>query len=363
MKFSTVIALAVALTPPALIAAENSDIKNPRRAKVRAAILKKYDANGNNTLDEDERAEILKKYDTNGDKKLDQAERAALVKALRGTGDNTAKPARAPAGGEKRIYKKIGDIELPLYIYKPENHPGDAKAPAIVFFFGGGWRSGSPSQFQEHCKHLAQRGMVAVTVEYRVSSRHQAKIEDCIEDAKSAMRWVRGNAADLGVDPKRIASGGGSAGGHLAACVSVIDDFDAKSDDTKVSPRPDAMVLFNPAIAIAEHEKLPDAYNERMRNASKSRARGPAEKVSPLNHATKKQPPCIMFFGSEDALKAGGDVYVEVSKKAGNECRMVSYEGQGHGFFNYGRSGNKYYKLTLEEMDKFLVKLGWIKDK
>lgn len=264
---------------------------------------------------------------------------------------NAAKPkgfAAVPEGGERRIYKTVGGVELPLYVYKPEGKSPHDK-PAIVFFFGGGWKAGSPSQFEHHCKHLASRGMVAVTVEYRVSSRHPVKVEDCIEDAKSAMRWVRGHAEELGIDPDRIAAGGGSAGGHLAACTSVIDDFNASTDDLKISAKPNAMVLFNPFVGRPGTEQL-----------ESDRTRGPASKVIPLTYASKKQPPCIMFFGTADELLKGAELYQKESEKAGNRCEIVTYDGQGHGFFNYGRSGNKYYDLTVAEMDKFLVDLGWL---
>ena len=130
--------------------------------------------------------------------------------------------------------------------------------PAIVFFFGGGWNAGSPNQFEEHCKYLAERGMVAVTVEYRVRSRHGVKVEQCISDARSAMRWVRGNAEKLGVDPNRFASGGGSAGGHLASMVALTDDFDEPDEDPYIRATSDALVLFNPAMLLAPHSSLPD---------------------------------------------------------------------------------------------------------
>ena len=259
-----------------------------------------------------------------------------------------AKPATAPEGGERHIYKEVDDVELPLYVFQPEGHTADETKPAIVFFFGGGWRAGNPSQFEQHCQHFARRGLVAITVEYRVSSRHPVKVEDCIADAKSAMRWVRGHAEKLGVDPHRIAAGGGSAGGHLAACTAVIDDFNAPTDDLKVSAKPNAIVLFNPAMG-----NNPGAEPT-------SRTRGPENKVFPITYAAKKQPPCIMFFGTADGLLKGAELYQVESKNAGNHCRIVTYEDQGHGFFNYGRSGNKYYELTLSEADKFLVELGWL---
>ena len=296
------------------------------------------------------------KADANEDGVLTKAEAMAFM-AKRANQKGATKPAQAPEGGARHVYKQVGDVELPLYVYAPDGHDADAKTPAIVFFFGGGWKSGSPVQFEHHCKDLASRGMVAITVEYRVSSRHPVKVEDCIEDAKSAMRWVRAHAKELGIDPKRVASGGGSAGGHLAACVAVIDDFNAATDPADVSAKPDAMALFNPAMG------LPSDDPRRQVPTSTSRAHGPIDKCMPLTYASKKQPPCIMFFGTADRLLEGAELYEVASKEAGNQCRIMTYEGQGHGFFNHGRSGNKYYDLTFAEMDAFLVDLGWLPKK
>jgi acetyl esterase/lipase len=275
----------------------------------------------------------------------------------RGKGDGMA-----PEGAERHVYKQVGSTELPLYVYSPANHKPDSKSPAIVFFFGGGWSSGSPGQFEQQCKYLAGRGMVAITVEYRVASRHPVHIEDCIEDAKSAIRWVRGNCAKLGVDPERIASGGGSAGGHLAACVAVMDGFDAQTDDLKVSAKPNAMVLFNPAMALSADERMSKKYLERIGQGER-RTKVGKTKISPLTYASSKQPPCIMFFGTKDDLLEGAELYRKDSEKSGNSCKLITYEGQGHGFFNYGARGGKHYDLTLAEMDRFLVDLGWLKQK
>ncbi|MEM8954009.1 MAG: alpha/beta hydrolase [Verrucomicrobiota bacterium] len=272
-----------------------------------------------------------------------------------------AAPARAPEGAEeKRVYKTVNGTELPLYIYTPSSHSPDSKAPAIVFFFGGGWKSGSPSQFQEQCKYLADRGMVAVTAEYRVSSRHDVKVEDCIADAKSAMRWVRAHADELGIDPDRIAAGGGSAGGHLAAATSVINKFDDDSDDTSVSAKPNLLVLFNPALAIASDERLSKEYNQRISERPNNRSHGPPKQVSPLTKAHKTQPPCIMFFGTADGLLHGAEIYRDTSLAAGNDCTIITYPDQGHGFFNYGRENNHYFDLTMGETDKFLTKHGYL---
>ena len=131
-----------------------------------------------------------------------------------------AYPPKLP-GAEVETYKMVGDTKLNLYIYYPPGHKATDKRAAIVFFFGGGWTNGSPGQFEQHCKHLASRGMVAMTADYRVASRQQVKAVSCVADAKSAIRYVRKEAARLGVDPNRIVAGGGSAGGHIAACTGV----------------------------------------------------------------------------------------------------------------------------------------------
>jgi acetyl esterase len=265
------------------------------------------------------------------------------------------KEVSAPKGGERHIYKKAGEAELPLYVFKPKGQKPEKPVPAIVFFFGGGWKSGSPDQFQHQCEHFASRGMVAITVEYRVSSRYDVKVEDCIEDAKSAMRWVRENAGKLGVDPDRIASSGGSAGGHLAACTALIDDFNAVSDNQKVSAKPNAMVLFNPVMGSSE--------NERSERKIRGLTHGAIGKILPLTYASEKQAPCIMFFGEDDDLLGGAELFCSKSKKAGTSCEIVTYKDQGHGFFNHGRGGNKHYDLTVTEADQFLVGLGWLKAK
>ena len=97
----------------------------------------------------------------------------------------------------------------------------------MVFYFGGGWVRGNPAQFERQSEHLASRGMVGIRVEYRVMPKGDSGPPViCCQDAKSAMRWVRAHAAELGIDPERIAAAGGSAGGHLAAFVSLVEGLD-----------------------------------------------------------------------------------------------------------------------------------------
>ena len=149
-------------------------------------------------------------------------------------------------------YKNTPQGKLFLHTYYPDNWKKTDKRPAVVFFFGGGWNGGSYTQFSRHADYLASRGMVAFAADYRIKSKHKTEPKACVSDGKSAVRWIRGNAAKLGVDPKKIIAGGGSAGGHVAATTATIKAFDESSDDLSISPKPQALLLFNPVIDNSE---------------------------------------------------------------------------------------------------------------
>lgn len=265
-------------------------------------------------------------------------------------------------GASVETYKTIGDTSLKLYIYRPEGKQ-DVRSPAIVFFFGGGWTGGTPGQFEQQCRYLASRGMVAIAADYRVKSRNQSTVTDAVRDAKSAIRYVRQNAARLGVDPARIAAAGGSAGGHLAASAGIITGLDEPAEDPKISSRPDALVLFNPVVILA-----PVPGDEALTKGSGAiAARGqqepPAAAVSPWHHVATGQPPTIIFHGKADTTVPYLTVesFTRQMKAAGNRCELVGFEGENHGFFNFRPAGNKYYDATLQATDKFLVSLGFLK--
>jgi len=253
---------------------------------------------------------------------------------------------------ERLLYKTVGDVKLHLHVFRPAK-PSDQPQPCIVFFFGGGWVGGSPTQFYPHCRHLAERGMVAISAEYRVKNRHGTTPFACVEDGKSAVRWVRRNAAKLNIDPKRIAAGGGSAGGHVAAATGTLAGFDAKDEDRDVSSRPNALVLFNPVF-----DNGPDGYgHERVKERWRE--------FSPLHNIDRETPPTIVFLGTKDKL-----IPVKTAKRYGKKMSEAAvryglhlYEDQPHGFFNYRGGRNQYYDRTVREMDRFLESLGYLEGK
>jgi dienelactone hydrolase len=191
--------------------------------------------------------------------------------------------------------------------------------------------------------------MVGIRVEYRVIPKgDKGPPVVCCNDAKSALRWVRAHAKELGIDPDRIAASGGSAGGHLAAFTGMVEGVDDPADDLKISPKPNALVLFNPVFDNGPdggwaHSRLGDRYKE----------------FSPAHNITSAAPPAVVFLGDKDALI--GVKVVERFKagmtKAGVRCDTHIYEGQPHGFFNQ----DPYKTATLVETDRFLASLGWLK--
>ena len=259
-------------------------------------------------------------------------------------------------------YKQVGDVELNLWIFYPDNHQPADKSPAIVFFFGGGWANGTPEQFVPHCKYLADRGMIAAVADYRVFSRHQVMIPSCVADAKSAVRWMREHAAELGIDPNRIAAGGGSAGGHLAASTALLPKFDEPEEHSGISSKPNALVLFNPALMLVSLEPGDSILHDLQKNI-RNRIGPDPEGVSPYHQVKENAPPTIIFHGTKDTTVPFLTIrmFSQKMKKSGNSCIVMAYKDQTHGFFNYRRSANGPYIDTVNKMDRFLVSLGYLK--
>jgi acetyl esterase len=283
---------------------------------------------------------------------------AGPARPARAAGARSYPPVLPDARAE--IYKTVGQTNLRLYIFTPKNHAATNRRPAIVFFFGGGWRAGSPKQFEKHCQYFASRGMVAITADYRVGSRQGAKPVQCVADAKSAIRWVRQNAARLGVDPNRIVASGGSAGGHIAACTAVVPDLDEPGEDTSVSAVPDAAVLFNPVLVLAPLEGMDlEGFASRV-NAERMGV--DPKRISPAHHVRADAPPTIIFHGKADTTVpfATAEAFRAKMNAAGNRCELVGFADQPHGFFNYGRGNNRFFRQTLTQADEFLTSLGYL---
>lgn len=248
----------------------------------------------------------------------------------------------APAGKEY-VYKTSAGRERKMEIYFPPNHdPAKAKVPGLILLHGGGWSGGKLDQFRPACAYFASRGLVCATAEYQMIGKEQAaklpksesKKRVCVTDAKSAIRWFKHHSAELGIDPKRIITGGGSAGGHISALATMNpglnDPTDSKDIDTSVV----AYLWFNPAFS-------PDDSSD--------------AEIDIMKHMQKDIAPSIVFFGDKDEWKKGWDTAHARWREMGvTNIDLRIAEGEEHSFFNR----KPWRAATLIEADKFLVGLG-----
>jgi acetyl esterase len=256
-----------------------------------------------------------------------------------------AQEMEAPAG-KSYIYKESAGKKRGIEIYFPPNHdPKTAKVPGLVLFHGGGWTGGTLAQFRRACHYFASRGLVTATVEYRMLGKDEVRQlpqgeslkRVCVSDAKSAIRWFKEHAGELGVDPARIVSGGGSAGGHIAVLATRNPGLDDPKDNTKTDTSVVAYLLFNPAFTADD-----------ARDAQ----------IDALKHLGKDLAPAAVFFGTNDTWKKGWDAVEKHLHGAGNTTTEVFLaEGQAHGFFNK----DPWQTVTLVAADRFLVQRGLLK--
>lgn len=248
-------------------------------------------------------------------------------------------------------------VTLHLQVFKPEGWAATDRRASVVFFFGGGWMGGTPAQFHPQSRALAERGMVAICAEYRVERRHGTPPQDCVRDARSAMRFVRANAGVLGVDPERIAAGGGSAGGHLAAATALVEGFDEEGEDVSVSCAPALLMLFNPVIDTF----AADGYGAK-------RLGDDARAMSPVHQVRAGQPPAILFHGTKDRTVpiAAARRFRRAALGVGAICELHETEGAGHGYFNprnradIASAENAIFHEHVDRMEVFLAEHGFL---
>lgn len=248
--------------------------------------------------------------------------------------------------GKVYIYKKSGGVDRQMEIYFPPGHdPAKAKVPGLIMFHGGGWTGGTPAQFRRACEYFASRGMVTATVSYRMLKKNEIQAlppgeshkRACIIDAKSAIRWFKQHADELGIDPLKIVTGGGSAGGHISTLATTNPGLNDPADDLKTDTSVVAYLLFNPAFTADDAKD---------------------SEINALKHLKASFAPAIVFFGTEDNWKKGWDAAEKQLMQSGNKTTEVLLaKGLPHGFFNR----EPWQSLTLIAADSFLVEQGLLK--
>jgi acetyl esterase/lipase len=244
------------------------------------------------------------------------------------------------------LYKRTLQGELGIDIHFPFDWRSGQRRPAIVFFFGGAWVSGTVHQFHRQATYLASRGMVAARADYRVKDRHGVRPRFCVQDAKSAVRWLRQNATSLGIDPKSVIASGGSAGGHLALATATVPGLDEETEDRSVSSVPNACVLFNPVVKTHDWPRVTDRRPDMIEG----------ERISPIRYLCSETPPMLIFFGTDDDLGEPISAFMARAAKVGCHAEVDWAEGQKHGFFN----DTPWMEKTLYRTDRFLTNLGYL---
>lgn len=250
--------------------------------------------------------------------------------------------------GKPYVYKTSGGVERKMEIYFPPNHdPAKTKVPGLILFHGGGWQGGELSQFRYACAYFASRGLVCATAEYQMLGKsgieklgkRESRKRVCVTDAKSAIRWFKQNAAQLGIDSSRVITGGGSAGGHISALATMNPGLNDPADPKDIDPKVVAYLWFNPAFEAND------------KNDSE---------IDILTHLKVELPPAIVFFGDKDSWKVGWDVAYKKWKTLGTKSIDLRIApGQGHSFFNK----DPWRTVTLIAADEFLVKQGLLAGK
>ena len=233
--------------------------------------------------------------------------------------------AQSPAAGTEPavyVFASPGGTDLKAYVFTPKAQEPGGKRAGIVIFHGGGWSEGEPSWAFGRASHFAERGLVAVAAQYRLSDGKTITPLDAMADARAVIRWMRTQSATLGLDPSRIVADGWSAGAHLAASAAIFDDPPAGAN--RPSAAPNVLVLVSPAVALES-----DGWARRLLGSKTN-----ISEVSPDVHVRRGLPPTIILQGSADSVTPlpGVKRFCDRMIAAGNICELHVYEGFGHLF-------------------------------
>ena len=175
--------------------------------------------------------------------------------------------------------------------------------PAVLFIHGGGWIEGDRSQLRGYGILLARLGFVCMCNSYRLSNESIWPAQ--VQDVNCAIRYLRANATDLGLDPNRIGVSGNSAGGHLslmAAATNYDQIFEGVGGSNEVSSEIKAVCAIYPPTTIRQLEMLNPLENAFLMLMGKEAKKEDFDKASPLNYVTEDYPPCMLIHGSADSV-------------------------------------------------------------
>ena len=237
--------------------------------------------------------------------------------------------------GEEVVFE-IRDIDaggIPCRLYRPSS---DTNLGLLMFFHGGGWVIGDLESHDGVCRSLANKsGHAVLAVDYRLAPEH--KFPAAFDDCAAALRWAHDHAASLGIDKTRIAVGGDSAGGNLAAAVALAEVVPLRFQ-LLIYPCVD-MSMKSPSID--ENATAPILTKSVMTWFVNNYIRDSADfkniKASPIvadESLLKRMPPALVVTAQFDPLRDEGEAYGKRLVENGVNCTITRYNGAFHGFFN-----------------------------
>ncbi len=268
---------------------------------------------------------------------------------------------QVPDGVEVRLevpYGSAAGVELTTDLFLPPADRFEGPRPAIVFIHGGGWRAGSPTQFYRQAGMLAALGVIGSCCRYRFAP--EFTFPAAVHDVKAAVRWLRANAKELGVDPERIGAAGGSAGGHLAAMLATTAGVAELEGDVGSPGERSDVQLAMPLNPITDMTAFVDGTS--LHAAVVQFMGGPPEEIpdayrlaSPLLQVDPRTPPCLLAHGSDDHVvpPSQSERFARALESLGIRQELILVDGVGHGFFN----AEPHFTPIYEAMERFVLDL------
>lgn len=245
------------------------------------------------------------------------------------------------------FYQAADGRELPLLLFEPAD--GTRPRTGIVVFHGGALREGSAGDLAPHCRKLASRGIFAVSAGYRLLGHGAASIDDCVADVRRAVEQFGRLAAPRGLGAPHLASGGSSAGAHLALVAAMI-----APDELAPAPEPGvaAVVALNPAgVDLCSFD--PDV--RRQLEHQVGIAAGRLIDYSLIRYVRPGNPPTLIHHGTRDEIEPieGVRRFRDAMVRSGNECALREYDHAAHGF-HYPGSG-AHFDEVIDTTARFLL--------
>ena len=245
-------------------------------------------------------------------------------------------------------YKNVDGFKLEMHLFLPDTSVFKGNRPTIVYFHGGSWSEGKPDWFFETAKEYAKQGWAATAVEYRIKGRQGTYPFEAVKDAKSAIRWLRENSEKYKIDPNKIVATGNSAGGHLSIAISLVDNWNEKTDNISINPEPN-VVIVNSAVYdltsnsnrwITEYDENKDLVKE----------------ISPNNLIKKTATKFLLIHGEQDRncpYNTAVSFYKKM-KSLGNNVELNSIKNGEH-FIWYGQHSQEVEQITRD----YISTLNW----